>query len=135
MRKSSFFLVVASSIVLFDVMASIVSRMLQLEYADFGVASLVIYFVAGFSGSWKFSTWTGVVAGSVAGLTDSTLGLFLSQLIGPYTSFDYADLSRSNLISIVVFVVAEGTILASFGALIALLVGRFSGANKNGRLG
>lgn len=124
MKKVFILLIVAASIVLYDLMASLVSRGLQIEYSDFGFGSLVLYFLAGFVVSRKYGFLMGVLAGLVAGIADSTLGLYISELVGPYTSamLDLTSFSAEDFVYIITFVTIQSTIFGSFGALVAYLL-------------
>jgi len=86
-KRVQFYFIVASVIVLFDLVASIISRTLEFDYTKLGWVSWGLYFAAGYFGCKYFDFLSGVVAGLVAGLSDSTIGWAVSSAIGPYIPF------------------------------------------------
>jgi hypothetical protein len=123
-----FYLGVAITVVLFDAGASFVSRTFHINYVNFILGSWGIYAASGYFACRHFRFWEGVLSGTVAGLSDSTLGWGVSFLIGPYPPFQLPDFTPVLLslviISVVFVVTVSGAFFGLLGALLCKLVGR-----------
>jgi len=117
-KRIQFGLVVVGAIVLFDALASVLSRTLQIDYATLLWVSFLLYLAAGYFGCKYFDFLTGLGGGFVAGLTDSTLGWLVSSAIGPYTS----TAQQQHGVVIILFTVIIVSVLGAFFGLIGALV-------------
>lgn len=79
-----FYVTVILAVAIFDVIASLASRMFVFDYTKLFWASWCIYFIAGLVGCKRLGFISGITLGLVAGLGDATLGWFLSTAVGPY---------------------------------------------------
>ena len=76
-------LIGVAAVILYDVVGSLASLSLGFNYQWLVFGSLVIYSVVGyFSGKRKNAAF-GFLAGALMGLVDSTLGWYISWIIGP----------------------------------------------------
>jgi len=113
----------------FDAVTSLLSRSLQFDYTNFLWVSFVIYVAVGFWGALHQGFVYGTLLGGIAGLSDSTIGWFVSQVIGPFIQ---PKLPSPNLIVIgltIVFVTLVALAFASIGALVCKLTGRTRSAD------
>lgn len=124
MRKNDLFILIGGSVVFYDALSSFLSRSLELEYTDFAIGSMLIYFLAGFWGAFRFSFLTGLVAGPFAGLLDATLGLLVSQLIGPFTEFNYEFVPFDKYFIMLLTVILASSIVGLAGAILGTLIRR-----------
>jgi hypothetical protein len=117
-------LITMAVVVGFDVVASLASRLLQFDYANLILASLAIYLGAGYWGAHKRGFLFGLLLGALAGLTDSTIGWWVSTLIRPYSSMGIPalDLSLQFIILIIVTPLAFG--IGFVGAGICKILGQ-----------
>jgi len=83
-KHLQFYVTVILAIALFDLIASLASRMFVFDYTKLFWASWCIYFIAGFVGCKRLGFIGGIISGLVAGFGDATLGWFLSMAVGPY---------------------------------------------------
>ena len=125
-KRIKFYLIVASVIVLFDLVASITSRTLEFDYTKLGWVSWGLYFAAGYFGCKYFDFLSGAVAGLVAGLSDSTIGWAVSSAIGPYIPFTQPPYTALLIIVVVIIVSAKSTFLGLIGALLCKILNRRS---------
>jgi len=86
-KRIKFYLIVAGIIVVFDAIAAGASRTVQVDYAKFVWGSYILYVAANYFGCKHFDLPSGIVAGFVAGLSDSTVGWLLSSALQPYIPF------------------------------------------------
>jgi hypothetical protein len=108
----------------FDALASFVSRMLELEYVYFILVSLLIYFAVGFWGAFRQGFAYGILLAAIAGLADSTVGWFVSRMIGPYIQ---PKVPQPNFMLVAVTVITVTTLalaLGSVGAVLCKLTGQ-----------
>lgn len=122
MRKNDLFMLVGGSVVLFDALASFLSKTLALEYTEFAVGSMLIYFLSGGWGAWRFSFLTGLAASLFAGLIDATLGLLVSRLIGPFTAFSFEFVPFDKYFVMVASVMLGSSIVGLTGAVLGTLI-------------
>ena len=120
--RIAFYLTIAITVVAFDVMFSLVSKALQINYVDFIFGSWILYAAAGFFVCRYLTFPEGILGGAVAGLSDSTAGWAVSSLIGPYMSQPQPDLSPVLILIVIVVVTGSGAFLGLVGALLSLLV-------------
>ena len=75
------YLIIAFTIIIFDIVASFASRTLRFDYTDLALVSWGLYVASGYFGHKYYSILGGVGAGGVAGLTDSTIGWAASIIV------------------------------------------------------
>ena len=111
-------LIGALAVLAFDLIGSILSRAIGFDYTLLAFGSLVIYAAVGIFASRDFFL-LGPIAAGIVGLVDSTLGWYLSWVIGPGK---VEDLSPEIALLTVLFVTAEATVTGLLAAGVALLV-------------
>lgn len=74
-------------VISYDVIGSVLSRSLGFNYGLLGIGSLVIYGTVGFAAA-KEKLVAGILAATVVGLVDATIGWYLSWMIEPVTSIE-----------------------------------------------
>src|SRR5262245_27100445 len=124
LKRMQLFLIVAGFIILFDAVTSAASRTLTLDYTIFGWASYFFYAAAGYCGHRNFDLPTGVVTGAVAGLADSTLGWYISSLIGPFIPFAEPHYTPLLTTVVIILVTLTGALFGLGGALLFRLTSR-----------
>jgi hypothetical protein len=123
-QRIKFYITVAGLIVMFDAVASAASRTLLVDYTKLAWVSYIFYVAVGYVGCKSFDLLSGIAAGFVAGLFDSTLGWLLSSTIGPYVPFAQPHYTPL-LVSVVIIMVSVGGALLGFGgALLSKMVNR-----------
>lgn len=111
-------------VVVYDLMASITSRMMGVDYAYFGVGSLLIYLIAPFILTLRHSFWIGAVSGFLIGFTDSTAGLAIALLIGPPEFKNSMQLDTVPVIFIILSVTLAAGLIGLLASGFALLLRR-----------
>ncbi len=124
-----FFSIVALTIIVFDAVASISSKMLEFDYTSLSPVSSFLYTLAGFLGCKYFNFINGVFAGFVAGLADSTLGWTVSTLIAPYIPFQQPAFEAFLILQIIAVVSLTGAFWGTVGSSVFILYKKLS--NKN----
>jgi hypothetical protein len=120
-----FYLAVILAIALFDVIASLASRVFVFDYTNLFWASWCLYFIAGFVGCKRLGFIGGVAAGLVAGFADATVGWLLSRAIGPYLPNHSQPQYGILIVGITIVVVSFlSTFFGLLGAALAKLVNR-----------
>ena len=117
---------VAIVIVVYDAMASVASRALNVNYIYFAGGSILLYLLAAFLVSWRHGFFMGVLAGFLIGFADSTAGLAVFLWLGPE---EFKDAMRVDLISIfvvVAFVTVEAGIIGLIASGAASMIKRFA---------
>ena len=117
-KRIQFVFIIVAAIVLFDAVASVVSRALQVDYAKLFWVSFLLYSAAGYFGCKYFDFLTGLGGGFVAGLADSTAGWLVSSTVGPYTST--AQLRYGPVM--ILFTVSVVSVVGAFFGLVGALV-------------
>ena len=123
-NKFLYFRVVASTIVIFDVIVSFASKILEFDYTTFAWVSLFLYAAAGFFGCKFFNFPTGVIAGLVAGFVDSTLGWAISSFIKPYISFEQIPYTFPIIVEVIITVSLTGALFGFIGSFIGYIIKR-----------
>ena len=118
-----FYLIVILAIALFDLVASLASRILMFDYTNLSWVSWCLYSIAGFVGCQRLGFLGGIVAGLAAGFGDATLGWFLSTIAGPYIPIGPHQYGILVVITTVVMVSALGVFFGLVGAALAKLIG------------
>jgi hypothetical protein len=122
-KRIHFGLIVVGAIVLFDALASVLSRTLQIDYAKLFWVSFLLYLAAGYFGCKYFDFLTGLGGGFIAGLTDSTVGWLVSSAIGPYTSRAQQQYGLVIILFTVIIVSVLGAFFGLIGALVRKIIG------------
>jgi len=86
--------------------------------------SFLLYVVVGFWGAHRKGFVYGMLLGTFAGLVDSTLGWFVSRMIGPFLRTDIPKLEPLIIAIVIIVVTASAFALGSLGALLCKLLGR-----------
>lgn len=121
--KAPFYLTVFCAIVVFDLIASLTSRLLTFDYTKLVLISWLLYCAAGYFGCKYYGFLGGVVAGLTAGVADSTAGWSLSSAIGPYVPRVPPPHSFVTTLFVVAVVSITGVVLGSIGAALRKIVG------------
>jgi hypothetical protein len=117
-------LVTIAVVVGFDVVASLASRLLQFDYTNLILVSLAIYLGAGYWGAHKRGFFFGLLLGALAGLTDATLGWWVSTLIRPFSRMPIPPLSLSLQFIILIIVTPLAFGFGFVGAGICKILGQ-----------
>jgi hypothetical protein len=125
-KRIQFYLVVAGVIVMFDAVASAASRTLTADYTKLSLVSYILYVATGYLGCKSFDLPSGIAAGFVAGLSDSTIGWFLSSVIGPYIPFAQPQYTPLMVSVVIIMVSVGGALFGLVGALLSKIVNRDS---------
>ena len=123
-NKARLFLTIACVVILFDVAASFASRSLRFNYGNLIWAFWCLYLASGYFGCKYHDFRTGVMAGLIAGLSDSTIGWALSHAIGPYLPSRHPPLTLLLISVVVIIVTATGTFFGLIGALFGKIIKR-----------
>lgn len=110
----------------FYVGASILSRNFRYEYSELISSSFLIYLAAGYLGGRRSGVKCGMLLGSMAGFIDSTIGWFISRIIGPFTEMN---IPRPDLAAIEMVIVTTTTMGFLFGLIGAGLWKAFGQSN------
>jgi len=122
MRFKTKILVTLVFIVGFDAVASFLSRILRFEYTKLMWLSFLIYVAIGFWGAFRQGFAYGMLLGTVAGLTDSTLGWIVSRVIGPFLQTPVPSFGPGLVAIVIVIVTASAFALGSLGAALCVLL-------------
>lgn len=112
---------------MFDAVASAVSRTLVIDYTKLAWVSYILYVAVGYLGCKHFDLLSGIAAGFVAGLSDSTIGWFLSSNIGPYIPFAQPKYTPLLISLVIIMVSLGGALLGFVGGLLCKIVNRGTG--------
>jgi hypothetical protein len=104
-------------VILFDTFASIASASFQLDYSLFSVGSFLIYAVIGYGGAKSGNLTMAVLAAAIVGLIDSTLGWYVSWIIGPGRSAIELDLIALGIT--IIFVIIIASLIGFLGGLLS----------------
>jgi hypothetical protein len=109
------------AIVLFDIFSSFASLNFNIPYSLFSVGSFLIYACVGFFGAKYGNLWKAALAAGIVGFTESTVGWYISWLIGP-GRFEI-EISQAvfvfTIIVIVIFAVVTAALLGLIGGLLS----------------
>lgn len=108
-------------VILFDTLASFASINFQIHYGIFSIGSCLIDAGVGFFAAKRNGLAWAVLAAGIVGLVDSTLGWYISWIIGP--GRPEVEINFLIILMTIVFVTIEASI---FG-----LIGGFLGRLKN----
>lgn len=112
------FLIAATGILVFDLLASLLSRLTGIPYAAFSIGSFLIYLAAGYSAQRRFGFGVAALVGAGTGLAESTVGWGISWLIGPGRS-GMEQPAVTRIFGTVILVVIIGSVVAMVGAAVA----------------
>ena len=121
-------LVTIAVVVGFDVVASAASRLLRFDYINLILVSLAIYLAAGYWGAHKRGFLFGLLLGALAGLTDATIGWWVSTLIHPFSRMGIPPLELSLQLIILIVVTPLAFGLGFVGAGICKILGQTKSA-------
>jgi len=117
-------LIIFLVVIAFDAIASLLSRLLQFDYTNFVWMSFVIYVAVGFWGAFRQGFVYGMLLGAIAGLTDSTVGWFISRMIGPFIQPKMPPLNPIVIGITIVFVTLLALAIGSVGAVLCKVTGQ-----------
>ena len=103
------------AITLFDIIGSITSSKFNYPYIDLWPISLIIYISIPVFVTIASNFKTGMVAGSLLGFFDSTIGWKISMLLGANTFSAYINISNKQFAAMIIIV----TLYSTFVGLIA----------------
>lgn len=119
---SIFLLIVFLSVLAFDTFASLASQTFQIEYGLFIFGSILIYLCVGFFGEKYGNLALAIITSALTGLIDSTLGWYISWIIGPGKIL--GELDFLVVFSTIVFTVLLASFFGLIGGLISYFVNR-----------
>jgi len=125
-KRIQFYLIVVFVIVMFDAVASAVSRTLIFDYTKMAWFSYMLYVAAGYLGCKSFDIAGGILAGLIAGLADSTIGWLLSSVIGPFIPFAQPRYTPLLISVVIITVSIGGALLGLVGALLFKIINKGS---------
>lgn len=82
-RVTPVVLAAAGLLVAVEVVGALAGRPLGLPYSPLGVVSLLVYALVGFVGAWRAGFAAGVLAATIVGFLDTTVGPLSAWLAGP----------------------------------------------------
>jgi heme/copper-type cytochrome/quinol oxidase subunit 4 len=107
-------------IALFDTVGSISSRLLNFNYGNLSLISIIIYTVIPFLIAKRAGMKSAIIAGGLLGLFDVTVGLRLSMSLKANTGdYDMHAMTTLVYIVLVIFMTLLGSIFGLFGYLIS----------------
>ncbi|MDQ3798591.1 MAG: hypothetical protein M3384_04005 [Acidobacteriota bacterium] len=113
-------LIGAFAVVIFDTLGSLTSRRFGFPYHWLTIGSFLIYAAVGFAASKSNGLTSAPLAGGITSLVDSTLGWYISWIIGPGRPAIKMD---SNVIFLmVVFITLTGAVVGFIGGLIGRVI-------------
>jgi len=107
-------------VILFDTLASFASRKHQLNYSKFSIVSFTIYTLIGFFAVKHISLAQAVAATGIVGFVDSTIGWYISWIIGP--GRPQIEMNLKNKLIAIAFVTILASISGFAGSLVRLLI-------------
>jgi hypothetical protein len=108
------------AVVIFDTIGSLASRSFSFPYSWLTVGSFLIYAGVGFAASKYDGLMFAPLAGAITSLVDSTLGWYISWIIGP--GRPATEMDSTTIISTVLFVTVTGVGTGFIGGLIGRLI-------------
>jgi thiamine transporter ThiT len=108
----------------FDTVASFLSRSFHFEYTRLMWVSFLIYLVVGYWGAHRRGFVYGMLLGTIAGLVDSTIGWFVSRMIGPFLQADIPVLGPLVVAMVIIIVTASAFLFGSVGAVLCKVLGQ-----------
>ena len=109
-------LIGAFAVVAFDTVGSLASRNFGFGYQWLTMGSFLIYAGVGFAASKYNGLLFAPLAGGITSLVDSTLGWYISWVIGP--GRPAMEMDSTAIISTVIFVTLTGAVVGFIGGLV-----------------
>lgn len=109
-------LITTFAVVGFYAVAAVLSRSFRYEYSSFIWTSFLIYLAAGYLGGRRRGIRCGMLLGSMAGFIDSTIGWFISRMIGPFTEMAIPTPSLAVMVAVTITTTAIGFVFGMIGA-------------------
>lgn len=106
----------------FDILASIASQTFQITYGLFIFGSMLIYFFVGFFGEKYGNFALAIIASALTGLIDSTLGWYISWIIG--AGKIEGELDSTIILLTIGFAVLISSFFGSIGAVVSYFINR-----------
>ncbi len=113
-------LIGAFAVVAFDTVGSLASRNFGFGYQWLTIGSLLIYAGVGFAASKYNGLPFAPLASAITSLVDSTLGWYISWVIGP--GRPAIEMDSTAIISTVIFVTLTGAVVGFIGGLIGRVI-------------
>lgn len=113
-------LIGAFAVLIFDTIGSLASRNFGFPYYWLTVGSFLIYAGVGLAASKYNGLMYAPLAGGIVSLIDSTLGWYISWVIGP--GRPAAEMDSTAIISAVIFVTLLGIVIGFIGGLIGRIM-------------
>lgn len=107
-------------VILFDTLASFASRQYELNYGKFSIVSFSIYSLVGFFAVKSISLVQAIAATGIVGLVDSTIGWYISWIIGP--GRPQIEMNLKNKFIAIVFITMLASLSGFIGGLVSLLI-------------
>jgi hypothetical protein len=111
-----------SVILVYDVLASVISLQAGLPYESFSFGSLLLYFVFGLLAFRTSSLLGSLLVGASMGFAEATLGWYLSWIIGP--GRPNVQFSPFEITFAIVFVTITAAVIGLIGGSLGWLVFR-----------
>lgn len=105
------------SVITFDTIGSLTSRRFGFNYSYLTVGSLLIYAIVGFFASKYNGLGFAPLASGIIGLVDSTLGWYISWIIGP--GRPPLEIDSNYIIKAISLVIILSTVTGFIGGLLA----------------
>jgi hypothetical protein len=119
MSQSTKVIVLASvAVLVFDILASMVSMMLGFSYALASVGAFLIYGATGFYATKYANLKMGLFSSAIIGLIDVTLGWAISWTIGPEKSV-LQTIDLGGIVLVIVSVTLIATLSGLFGGFVS----------------
>jgi hypothetical protein len=96
----------------------------SIDYANFALVSFLIYFIAGYWGAYHRGVVCGVFLAAWGGVIDSTIGWFVSRMIGPFFRSPVHHLTPIIIASAIFLVIAIAAIFGAIGAGVCKILGQ-----------
>jgi hypothetical protein len=122
-RLTKVFLLSAVSVIVFDTLGAIASRLLNFPYTSLILGSLLIYLASGFAAAKYGTIRSSFLVGAGTGFVDATVGWAISWMIGPGqpTGGEYGS---GAIVLTVIFVTLLAAVSGLFGGLARRVVYR-----------
>lgn len=118
-----FFLILligVSAVVAFDIVGSLASRSFNFAYQWLTIGSFLIYAGVGFAASKYNSLLFAPLTGAIMSFVDSTLGWYISWIIGP--GRPAMEMDSTAIISTVIFVTLIGAVIGFVSGLVERMI-------------
>ena len=127
-RVTPIVLAAAGLLVAGDVVGALAGKPLGFPYSPLGVVSLLVYFLVGFVGAWRASLLPGLLAATIVGFLDATIGPLAAWVAGP------GDLGQSiTEPRIFAYSITVATATAAVAGLVGAVAGSWLERRRNFR--